>query len=232
MSDEQAKAIFLDSVNPADPARRVWAARWLNLPRTLGAPVPDFYAKWHALLEEAAPGDAKKLERTWPMRLSFGERVLCALNPYPRALHDIIWHTDGTVESMSRALCNFTFGKSKFGFNDEPWKHGCWFCKKFVNLCPPSSRDHPRESCPLVFHPYALGEAIVAAMRATGLDWRRGSSQVYRDLQRILGLLNKMRTQSTVVETGRNVLHALFEKMGIQLRERILSMVVPVIDEL
>ncbi|KAI9173285.1 hypothetical protein H9P43_006653 [Blastocladiella emersonii ATCC 22665] len=74
MADDEAAQIFLDSVDPVDPARREWAARWLNLARTPGTRVADFCARFHALLEEAVPGGADKLERTWAIKVGFAER--------------------------------------------------------------------------------------------------------------------------------------------------------------
>ncbi|KAI9175386.1 hypothetical protein H9P43_006747 [Blastocladiella emersonii ATCC 22665] len=102
--EEEAKRIFLDSVNPADPARRDWAARWLNISREPGTPATEFYPKWHALLEEAVHGRAEELERTWPIKLSFGERLLQFMDPVPTQLHNIIWHAAGTVSYMNDAV--------------------------------------------------------------------------------------------------------------------------------
>ncbi|KAI9188892.1 hypothetical protein H9P43_000314 [Blastocladiella emersonii ATCC 22665] len=162
MSDEQAERVFLDSVNPADPGRRDWAARFLNLPRVPGMLIPEYYAKWHALLEEAAPGEADKLEQTWPLRLCFAERLLNYLSPSPRGVNNILWHPDGTVAHMSNFLSKVAFEARACGYVEADWKRGCWFCKKFVDLCPPSSHVHPRDSCPLMFHPLKLRERVLS----------------------------------------------------------------------
>ncbi|KAI9175438.1 hypothetical protein H9P43_006799 [Blastocladiella emersonii ATCC 22665] len=237
MPDERAERIFLDAVNPAHPQYRDWAARWLNIPRMPGTPVSAFYTAYHALLEEAAPGRADDLEGSWPIKLAFAERLFSFVDPNPQHLHPIIWHHSGTVEHMNEVLRGVVFADNELtrGYADvRRGGDGCWFCRHFVDLCPPSARTHPRTACPLIMHPYALSEAIVAAMRVAEIDWPQLQRDARPDkaaLARVHSRLAILAPQFPAVKPGKAVLDAVGQ-MGDQLRGRLLSLVVPTIDEL
>ncbi|KAI9175453.1 hypothetical protein H9P43_006814 [Blastocladiella emersonii ATCC 22665] len=237
MIDEEAEQIFFDSVNPAHPQYRDWAARWLNIPRVPGTPVSDFYTKYHALLEEAAPGRADDLEGSWPIKLAFAERLLSFVGPIPQHLHAIIWHKLGNVEQMNEVLRGVVFANNNLTREyADVWGggSGCWFCRHFLDLCPPSARTHPRTACPLIMHPYALSEVVVAAMRVAEIDWpqlRRDAGSDNAALARVHSRLAIIAPQFPAVKPGRAVLDSVGQ-MGKLLRERLLSMVVPTIDEL
>ncbi|KAI9175452.1 hypothetical protein H9P43_006813 [Blastocladiella emersonii ATCC 22665] len=122
------------------------------------------------------PGRADDLEGQWAIKQAFAERVINFVEPRPQYPHEIIWRPSGTVKHMIEALRDAVFANNtltrEYGLPVQG-KVGCWFCTGFVDLCPPSSRVHPRNSCPLIVHPYALSEALVAAMRAADIDWRQ-----------------------------------------------------------
>ncbi|KAI9175439.1 hypothetical protein H9P43_006800 [Blastocladiella emersonii ATCC 22665] len=230
--DDEAERIFLDSIDPADPARRDWAARWLIASPPAGSLVSDFYAYFHALLDEASLGRADELEKTWPIKLVFSERVLHRLNTKSAALTKILWNQSGTVAGMSAALSDTVFPKEKLRPDFANWRRGCWFCHRFAKLCPPSAREHPGDLCPLLMHPRPLAEVIVDAMRLVGIDWLQYKRAAKRDelaLDQVLTWLEELTRYTPTIQAAKSAIAALLQLVK-RIQVRMLSMVIPVLD--